>query len=71
LDGSQIPIKPTCNWEDPVAIYQSLLVGEEKEEEESIECNCFDNIMDDKYARLIQFILQKHKHAFLLHNRMT
>jgi hypothetical protein len=48
-------MKPAHFWEDPIiTMYSSLSVGEEKEEEveEMIECDCFDNMMDAKYAKV-------------------
>jgi hypothetical protein len=49
----KIPMKPACFWEDPVAMYSSLSVGKEDVEvEETIECDCFDNMMDAKYAKV-------------------
>jgi hypothetical protein len=50
----KIPMKPTRFWEDPLAMQASLSVGEEDEEEveETIECDCFDNMMDAKYNKV-------------------
>jgi hypothetical protein len=49
----KIPMKPTRFWEDPLAMQASLSVGEEEEEvEETIECDCFDNMMDAKYNKV-------------------
>jgi hypothetical protein len=49
----KIPMKPARFWEDPVAMYSSLSVGgEDVEVEETIECDCFDNMMDAKYAKV-------------------
>jgi hypothetical protein len=46
-------MKPARFWEDPVAMYSSLSVGEEDVEvEEMIECDCFDNMIDAKYAKV-------------------
>jgi hypothetical protein len=53
LVRSQDVYEATRFWEDPIAIYSSLSVGEEELEiEEMIECDCFDNMMDAKYAKV-------------------
>jgi hypothetical protein len=48
----KIPMKATHFWDDPMPIYQSLLSPEDDDEEieETLKCNCFDNMMDTKYG---------------------
>jgi hypothetical protein len=48
----KIPMRPTRFWEDPIVMQASLSVGEEEEVEETIECDCFDNMMDTKYNKV-------------------
>ena len=51
----KIPMKPSRFWHDPVSMYSSLSVGEDEDEEEveeTIKCDCFDNMMDAKYAKV-------------------
>jgi hypothetical protein len=33
-------------------MYQSLIIDEAKEIKETINCNCFDNLMDAKYEQV-------------------
>jgi hypothetical protein len=47
----KIPMKATHFWDDPTSMYQSLLspTDDEEEIEETIKCNCINNLMDAKY----------------------
>jgi hypothetical protein len=44
----KIPMKSAHFWDDPMAMYQSLIL----DVEETHDCNCFDNMMDAKYAKV-------------------
>jgi hypothetical protein len=49
----KIPMKPAPFWEIPIAMYSSLSIGEEKEEEEveeTIKYDCLDNMMQQHDA---------------------
>jgi hypothetical protein len=47
LMNRQIPMKTSCFWDDPTAIFHSLAKKEEKEDDidETPDCDCFDNMM--------------------------
>jgi hypothetical protein len=50
----KIPMKATRFWDDPSSMYQSLISpkNDEEEVEETIKCDCFDNMMDAKYEKI-------------------
>ena len=42
-------------WENPTAMYQSLIsAGDDanRDIEEPVDCDCFDNMMDAKYEKV-------------------
>ena len=51
----EIAIKTPRFWDDPTAMYLLLFIDNEKEEEsieDTIDCDCSDNMMDAKYEKV-------------------
>jgi hypothetical protein len=48
----KLPMKSPQFWDDPTQMYQSLIVDDNEEIEKDIDCDCFDNMMDDKYEKV-------------------
>jgi hypothetical protein len=44
-------MKSSHFWDDPKAMYQSLILDEDKDIKESHNCDCFSNMMDANYEK--------------------
>ena len=56
MDGYwNIAMKSPHFWEDPTAMYLSLILDEDNKDdwvEDTIDCDCFDNTMDANYEKV-------------------